>query len=129
MTDNKNVKKQFTVEQDYDFQGDSLLFNITQKYRYQKSVQIKDNIIIDFDENDVPVALELLNASKLLHVNKSSLTYPMGIDMFIEVGQEMIKLQAKFLISIHQKQTPMSLNEQTSNDINLRVTESHFATA
>jgi uncharacterized protein YuzE len=122
-------KRQFTVEQDYDFLGDSLLFNITEKYSYQKSVQFNDNIIIDFDENDVPVALELLNASKLLHVNKYSLTHPLGIDMCIEVGPESIRLEAKFSILIHQKPTPLSLHEQIANDVNLKSSEAHFARA
>lgn len=129
MINTTKVKKQFMMEQDYDYQGDSLLFNITEDYKYRKSVRVNDNIIIDFDENDVPVALELLNASKIFHVKKSSLTHPVGIDMRIAVGEDLIRLEAKFRISIHQKPTPLSLNKEVTNDKGLSTCEAHFAEA
>ncbi len=68
----KNTKH-FMMDQDYDYQSDSLLLHITEDYEYKKSVRLEEDIILDFDKNDVPVALELLNASKTLHVKKSSL--------------------------------------------------------
>jgi uncharacterized protein YuzE len=125
----KKINKFFEMEQDYDYVGDSLLFNITEEYNYKRSLRLTDNIIIDFDEKDVPVALELLNASKVLHTKKSFLTHPVGIEMFIGIGEETVTLNAKFTISIHHKKTPSVLNEQIANDINLSACEAHFGQA
>ncbi len=125
----KDTTNQFTMDQDYDYAADSLLLYITEDYEYQKSLRLADDIILDFDKNDVPVALELLNASKTLKVNKSSLLQPIDINMHICVGKEKIRLDASFSVFVHQKPIPKDLNWQVSNDINLAETEAQFATA
>ena len=117
------------MNQDYDYQSDSLLLYITDDYEYKKSVRLEDDIILDFDKNDVPVALELLNASNILNVKKSSLIQPVSLNMDIGVGKDIIKLDATFSVLIHQKQIPKSLNWQISNDIKLNANEATFATA
>ncbi|PKL66748.1 MAG: hypothetical protein CVV28_10040 [Methanobacteriales archaeon HGW-Methanobacteriales-1] len=90
---------------------------------------MEEDIILDFDKNDVPVALELLNASKTLCVKKSSLIQPVSLKMNIGIAEDIIKLDATFSFLIHQKQIPKSLNWQTSNDVNLAANEASFATA
>ncbi len=125
----KDLTNQFTMDQDYDYAADSLLLYITEDYEYQKSLRLDDDIILDFDKNDVPVALELLNASKTLRVNKSSLLQPIAINMQVCIGKEKIRLDASFSVFVHQKLIPKDLNWQVSNDINLTETKSQFATA
>ncbi|KAF5049923.1 DUF2283 domain-containing protein [Methanobacterium subterraneum] len=48
----KSLEKQFLMEQDYDYQADSLLLYIKKDYNYKRSVRLDDDIILDFDEND-----------------------------------------------------------------------------
>ncbi|GAB6056360.1 DUF2283 domain-containing protein [Methanobacterium alkalithermotolerans] len=129
MIKSKDLTNQFTMDQDYDYAADSLLLYITEDYEYQKSLRLDDDIILDFDKNDVPVALELLNASKTLRVNKSSLLQPIAINMQVCIGKEKIRLDASFSVFVHQKLIPKDLNWQVSNDINLTETKSQFATA
>lgn len=117
------------MEQDYDYIGDSLIFYINKDYKYKRSVRLTDDVILDFDENDVPVALELLNASKILNVNKSSLKQSVGLDMNIFVGEDRIKLEAKFLVLIHKKPIQKPLVEETANNFNLITTKVHFTRA
>jgi uncharacterized protein YuzE len=124
-----NITKQFTMEQDYDFIGDSLLLYITEKYNYKRSVRLTDDVILDFDDNDMPVALELLNASKILKVKKSSLKKPVGVDMYICVGENRIRLEAKLFVTIHEKEISKPLIEETPNNANLIANEAHFARA
>jgi len=73
-----------------------------------RSVRLDDDIILDFDENDAPVALELLNASRHLQVSKSSLIQPIDLDMNIGIGEKIIKLEAHFSVSVHQNDIPTS---------------------
>ncbi|OPY26000.1 MAG: hypothetical protein A4E27_00789 [Methanobacterium sp. PtaU1.Bin242] len=117
------------MKQDYDYLTDSLFLYSDEEYRYKKSVRITADVILDFDQDDVPVALELLNASKILHVKKSSLNEPVGLDMQICVGEDTIKLEGIFFISIHKKEIPKSLNKETPNRTNLTASGAHFATA
>lgn len=123
------VTKRFTMEHDYDVIGDSLFFYVEEDYEYKRSVRLTDDIILDFDIDDVPVALELLNASKILKVNKFSLKGPVGLDMNICIGEDSIKLDAKLRILIHNKKTLKPLIEETVNSTNLSSTQVHFATA
>jgi uncharacterized protein YuzE len=94
-----------------------------------RSVRLDDDIILDFDENDAPVALGLLNASRHLQVSKSSLIQPIGLDINIGIGERIIKLEAHFSVSVHQNDIPRSLNSQIANKTNLFSNEVHFATA
>ncbi len=127
MKDNMKVKH-FTMEQDYDFVGDSLFFNINQDYEFKRSIRLTDDIILDFNDEDVPVALELLNASKIFNVEKSSLTKPVGLDMSIYIGDK-IKLEAKFFVLIRNNETAKPLIEEVLNNANLTASEAHFANA
>ena len=120
--------KHFTMEQDYDFVGDSLFFNINQDYEFKRSIRLTDDIILDFNDEDVPVALELLNASKIFNVEKSSLTKPVGLDMSIYIGDK-IKLEAKFFVLIRNNETAKPLIEEVLNNANLTASEAHFANA
>lgn len=127
MLDKSKITKQFNMEQDYDYIADSLLFYINEDYKYKRSVRLTDDVILDFDEKDVPVALELLNASKIFNVNKSSLLQPVGLDMNIFVGEDRIKIDAKFFVLIHKKSISKPLVEETANNFNLIANEVHFA--
>lgn len=56
-----NTKKSFKTNHDYDVENDSLFIYITDDYVYDKSLRLDKDVILDFDENKVPVALELLH--------------------------------------------------------------------
>ena len=130
MNKKQKITRTFTnMEQDYDYRGDSLLLYVDEEYNHKKSIRLTDDVILDFDDKDVPVALELLNASKLLNVKKSTLTQPIGLDMHIWVGEDIIKLEAKIFVSIHKKQVPMPLVEETANSANLMANEAYFERA
>ncbi len=129
MIEKHKSQRYFEMEQDYDYRGDSLFFYVDEDYNHKKSIRFTDDIILDFDDNDVPVALELLNASKILNVNKSALKQPIGLDIHIYVGVDVIKLEANFLISIRKKQIQLFLVEEIANETNLVANEAHFARA
>jgi len=65
--------KRFEVVSDYDVQSDILYIHHTSEYQYKESVEIGDNLVLDFSEDDIPVALEVIDASKLFNVPKYSL--------------------------------------------------------
>jgi uncharacterized protein YuzE len=120
---------QFKLIKEYDTRSDTLYLRIINEYKYKESIEIKDNIILDFDEDNVPVALEILDAHKFFGVEKYSLKQPVGINMNIEVGEEKIHIKASFTFILHQKEFKKPVEVDTVNDIELPATVTNFATA
>ena len=63
----------FEVEYMYDENVDMLGIKVKRDYNYNKTAEIDERLLLDFDENNVPVASEILDASKLLNVPKDIL--------------------------------------------------------
>jgi uncharacterized protein YuzE len=123
------ANKNFVMNKDYDAQFDVLYLRIEPEYKYKESIEIGDNIILDFDENYVPVALEILDASKFFNVDKFSLKQDIGLNMQIHIKKDFITIEAKFIFIVRNKKELMPFNVETNNDINLPVNETNFAMA
>jgi len=123
---NMDTKKSFKMNHDYDVQNDSLFMYITDDYIYDKSLRLDKDVILDFDENKVPVALEILHASKLFNINRFDLRNPMGLDMEIIIGDDCIRIKADFTILVRNKPTPLDLDIEGENSINIPSQEAHF---
>lgn len=118
----------FKMINEYDTQSDTLYLRVVYPYKYKESIELTDNIILDFDANNVHVALEILDASKFFHVNPYVLRN-FKLDMNIRIEEEKINLNAKFIFLIHQKKEEVSLNVGTINDIELPSLQTNYAVA
>lgn len=125
----RHVEKSFSMDHDFDFQSDSLFFYITEDYEYKRSLRLDKDIILDFDKNNIPVAMEILHASQRLKIDKVNLKDLMGLNMNIEVGKDHIHIKAAFNIIIRNKSMPLEFNAEGENSINLPSTETNFAAA
>jgi uncharacterized protein YuzE len=119
-------KKIFKMKQNYDAENDSLFLYVIDDYKYRESVELDGNIILDFDENCVPVALEILNVSKLFGVSKYYLTKPISFRMSIAVSKKSIAIKSLFSINVRQRITEKPIKAETLNDINLPLQETSF---
>jgi uncharacterized protein YuzE len=70
---------------------------------YKESMELGNNIILDFDKQYVPVALEILDASKVLGIDRFVLKKDFGLDMQIGINQDSITISATFKVFKHQK--------------------------
>ncbi len=113
---------------EYDTQSDILYLRVVNPYKYKESIELTDNIILDFDINNVPVALEILDASKLFNVNPHTLRN-FGLDMNIQIKEDKISLKANFLFLIHHKKEKVPINVGTINDIELPTIQTNYAVA
>ncbi|MBQ9024986.1 MAG: DUF2283 domain-containing protein [Methanobrevibacter sp.] len=59
------------VEYDYDYNGDSLFIYCIDSYDYEVSIELDNDVILDFDLMGKPVAFEFLNASKIFNLDKN----------------------------------------------------------
>ena len=130
MIEEKNVRQYLKMKQDYDVQTDALFFFVPGDYDYKKTVRMSEDLLLDLDQNEVPVAIEILHASKVFGINsKYPLTQPIGIVINIDIAEDLITLEAHFKIIIRQKTELRPVKAEINNLFNLPKLDMHIATA
>jgi uncharacterized protein YuzE len=120
------MTKEFRMKQDYDKENDILFLKSQEHYEYKESLELGTNVILDFDKNYVPVALEILDASELLKVDKSSLKNLEHLEMTVEINEDLVLVKAFFLVSLNKKTVEKPFDAKTINDISLPHMQAHF---
>lgn len=121
--------KRFEVVSNYDVQSDILYIHKTIEYNYKESVELGNNLILDFSEDNNPVALEIIDASLFFNVKKYSLQNIKNINLNVHINENIICIKGKFVFPVHNKGLSKSVNEETVNDINMPHMESNFGMA
>lgn len=103
------------VTYDYDIQGDSLFIYCVEKYEYDVSLELDNDVILDIDKQGIPVAFEFLNASKLFHLEKNLLNNIIKIHVKSTITPESISLNVELVVPIHNKTQIFNINRITSN--------------
>ena len=80
------------INYSYDKDVDSLFIYLDEDYNYDESIELTPNIIMDFDVNSYPVAVEILSASILFKIDKESFDNIENIVVHIEIDEDIIKL-------------------------------------
>ncbi len=121
--------KIFEVVKDYYMDSDILYLHKDVKYKYQESVEIGHNIILDFDKDYNPVAIEILDASEFFNVSKYSLTEEMKGIINVHVGKDIICIKGELAFLVHNKKQFKPFVQETTNNINLPLVETDFEMA
>jgi uncharacterized protein YuzE len=102
----------------YDIETDILFFR-DNKLKYHSSI-ILDDLIVELDENEVPMGMELLNASLNFNVPKVMLINIQNLSAEINTTEKEIKVKIK--ISVISRNTNVEKVSVSSgvNDINLQ---------
>ncbi len=119
----------FEVDYQYDMEVDGLFIYVSQDYQYNTSIELDNDVILDFDKGGIPVALEILNASHVLKVPKYALNGIEEIKMTINVNEKSISLKAGFCVILHNREQTQLVDTFTSNDIGIPAMETELATA
>lgn len=109
----------------YDANTDALFLKIKKPYFYNESVELANNIMLDFSEDDVPVALEILDASKYFHVKPFSLRN-FNFEMTIDVKKDTIHLEAVLMFLVHQKKENRPVDLLAVNDMNIPAMQTNY---
>jgi len=86
------------LDYDYDPRADSLFVWSKNKYQYDFSFTIDDDIVIDIDCNSLPVAFEFFNASRWFNVKKSDFNHIESIKILVEINEKFICLNADLVV-------------------------------
>ena len=76
----------------YDYSSDVLGVKVKNDFIYHETVELEDGVLLDFDKNDVPVSLEIMDASKRFNIPKSSLNDLKFFNMTVVVDNKFITI-------------------------------------
>lgn len=116
------------VVYDYDYKNDSLFIYCVEPYDYDVSLELDNNVILDFDVDGKPVAFEFLNASKVFGLDKSSFKNLIKISIQADITVEDISLNVQLNVLIHNMNKVFDVNRVTSNLDNIPALETELAT-
>ena len=116
-------EKRFKMVKDYDVVKNVLYLYIMDEYNYKESVEISDNIILDFDENNIVVALKILNATETLNVSTAAIMNITKWNMTIVITEDLIDVDIDAdtitVMPIKQKKLKKRVSTTTINKINI----------
>ena len=128
--ENVSIKdNSFEVEYRYDYSSDILGIKVKRDFIYCETVEMSDGVLLDFDVNNIPTALEILDASKRLNVPKSSLKNIIFFKMKVSIDEDSIKLNAVFVLLIQNIKEKPILESFAQNDLNLPSLETELVIA
>ena len=88
--------KLLNAEYSYEYDLDIVNIKVNQKYLYRESIDFDVGVFLDLDENDNPVNLEIISASKRLNVDKDFLI-DSKVDVNISINADLIELEVHFI--------------------------------
>ena len=112
----------------YDCEHDLIDITIDESFKYGKSIEITNGIILDLDENGFPAAIEIISASKIFGIDKHNLISP-DIDMGIIISDELICIQIKFTYFVFEQEQDVCFKQNLANNYGIPAMETIFSTA
>lgn len=99
----------------YDSSSDVLGVKVKNDFIYHETVELEDGVLLDFDKNDVPVSLEIMDASKRFNIPKSSLNDLKFFNMTVVVDNKFITINVVIGVLIHNNENKQILESFTVN--------------
>lgn len=119
----------FEIDYRYDSSVDVLAVKVKRDFNYGETIEMDEGVLLDFDENNIPISLEILDASKRFNVPKYSLHNPFSFNMNVCVNDEAIKIDVIIGVLIHNKEKSSILKSLTNNYANIPNSETVLASA
>ena len=116
------LTKRYEAEYTYDYDLDVVNIEIKQDYIHKKSIDLDVGVFLDFDDNCMPVNLEIVSASKIVDVEKDLLVNPDG-DVVIVIDDNLIEVEVIFRF----KNDEESIQITTLNDLGFPNSQTNFA--
>lgn len=107
--------KSFKLNYVYDYDNDLADITVNNDFSYKKSIELDRGIILDLDENSIPVAIELISPSKILGIDKKYLISP-DIGILINVNDDLIRFEIKFTYFIREKEFNVFFRRSIANN-------------
>ncbi|MBQ6098520.1 MAG: DUF2283 domain-containing protein [Methanobrevibacter sp.] len=99
----------------YDSFSDVLGIKVNHEFQYGETVEMDDGILLDFDLNNVPVSLEVSDASKRFNLPKKSFDDIVFFKMDVCVEEKSISLNAVFCVLVDNIESTQNMESFASN--------------
>lgn len=99
----------------YDYSSDVFGVKVKNDFIYHETVELEVGVLLDFDKNDVPVSLEIMDASKRFNIPKSSLNDLKFFNMTVVVDNKFITINVVIGVLIHNNENKQILESFTVN--------------
>lgn len=109
--------RQSDVEVEYDYPLDILTITVKDDFSFKRSVELEYGIILDFDENNTPVSIEILDISERLGIGKQEMKNSTA-SMQITINSDIISVNVKFKNIVHEKEFNESIHSIIANNHN-----------
>ena len=112
------LNKKFNILTEYDMDYDLYSIVIDDEFKFNKSIEIEEGIILDFDENMFPFAIEIIDASRKLKINKQELNNA-KVHIKIESNSDIVKILISFYYKINNLKIEKDINSKLANNFNI----------
>lgn len=89
-------------EVDYDYEHDILFFKLKGR-KYDKSIELLDNLVVDVDKEGFLIGIQIFDASEYLNIDKKSLLKIPNWHFTINVHENIIEIRLVFQVKIKNK--------------------------
>ena len=110
--------KNFETYNEYDDHLDIYTITIKENFKFGRSLELEEGVILDFDENNVPVSIEILDISQRLGIKKNIIKSA-DVQMKIMCNKDILKVTVNFFYKIHEKEYNESIDSRIANNFNL----------
>ncbi|MGL6298579.1 MAG: DUF2283 domain-containing protein [Methanobacteriaceae archaeon] len=112
----------------YDALADVLYMYLVDNLNHEEGVELDNNTFLTLDKNGAPVALEILDASKVLSIpNKLSLKRIKSINLDIKITKDFITVYCILNVPIHSSENIKSSKSVIANVMGLPVINTELA--
>ena len=119
----------FELDYSYDSSFDILVVKVKRDFTYAKTVEMDEGVLLDFDINNVPISLEILDASKIFKVPKGSLNDPSSFNMKVCVNEDSIKIDVRMRLLNEYHHENTKLDSLVNNYDNIPSIEATLSSA
>ena len=119
----------FELDYNYDSSCDVLVVKVKRDFTYAKTVEMDEGVLLDFDINNVPISLEILDASKIFKVPKCSLNNPSSFNMKVCVNEDSIKIDVRMRLLNEYHHENTKLDSLVNNYANIPSMETTLSSA
>jgi len=104
---------------EYNEESDAIFIHDKKDYIYDSSIELENDIILDYDHEGNPVAIEILNPSKIFKIPKNSLNDIVNFIAHVKVTEKLIQLELTFDVYLNNEKQSFCFDSFISNDVSL----------
>ena len=120
------IRKEFKVTTEYEESLDIYTITVDEVFEFGKSLEVEDGVILDFDKNNIPISIEILDISKRLDIEKKEVASS-TIDMKIVCTGELLEISIVFVYMVHDEKFEKTIDSKLINTF--EVPQIELATA